>query len=86
VPCGSVRDVAAVLQDPHLSAREMIQAVEHATAGAIRVLGVPIKLSESPGAVRFAPPTLGQQTESILRGDLGLSAGEVDALRAAGVV
>jgi crotonobetainyl-CoA:carnitine CoA-transferase CaiB-like acyl-CoA transferase len=86
VPCGSVRDVAAVLEDPHLSAREMIQAVEHATAGGIRVLGVPIKLSASPGGVRFAPPTLGQQTESILRGDLGLSAGDVDALRAAGVV
>ena len=49
VPCGSVRDVAEVLADPQLTAREMIAAVEHATAGTINVLGVPIKLSEAPG-------------------------------------
>jgi crotonobetainyl-CoA:carnitine CoA-transferase CaiB-like acyl-CoA transferase len=86
VPCGSVRDVAAVLEDPHLSAREMIQAVEHATAGGIRVLGVPIKLSETPGAVRTAPPTLGQDTDRILGEELGLSAAEIRQLRDVGAV
>ena len=64
VPCGSVRDVAEVLQDPHLDARGMIQEVEHAAAGAVRVTGVPIKLSDTPGAVRTAPPTLGQHTDA----------------------
>ena len=49
----------------------MIASVEHATLGALRVLGVPIKLSETPGAVRTAPPTLGQHTEAVLRDDLG---------------
>ena len=86
VPCGSVRDVAGVLEDPHLSAREMIQAVEHATAGGIRVLGVPIKLSETPGAVRTAPPTLGQDTDRILGDDSGLSAAEIKQLRDVGAV
>jgi crotonobetainyl-CoA:carnitine CoA-transferase CaiB-like acyl-CoA transferase len=81
VPCGSVRDVAEVLQDTQLAAREMIETVEHATAGALRVLGVPIKLSDTPGAVRAAPPALGQHTEQILRGDCGLSAGEIEELR-----
>jgi formyl-CoA transferase/CoA:oxalate CoA-transferase len=67
VPCGSVRAVAETLEDPQLAARDMIQQLEHAAAGAIRVLGVPIKLSDTPGSVRTPPPTLGQHTEAILR-------------------
>jgi crotonobetainyl-CoA:carnitine CoA-transferase CaiB-like acyl-CoA transferase len=86
VPCGSVRDVAEVLQDAHLTARQMIETVEHATAGAIRVLGVPIKLSDTPGGVRAAPPALGQHTRRILQGDCGLSEEEIDALRSSGAV
>lgn len=86
VPCGSVRDVAEVLQDPQLDARGMIQQVEHAVAGAVRVTGVPIKLSDTPGAVRTAPPTLGQHTESILSLDAGMEAQEIEDLRASRVV
>lgn len=86
VPCGSVRAVADVLQDPHLEAREMIQELEHAAIGVIRVLGVPIKLSDTPGAVRTAPPWLGQHTEEILSKDVGLDASEIDRLKAAGVI
>ncbi len=86
VPCGSVRDVAEVLQDAHLTAREMIETVEHATAGTLRVLGIPIKLSETPGAVRTAPPALGQHTRQILQEDCGLSEQEIEELRATRVV
>ena len=50
----------------------MVAPVEHATIGALRLLGIPVKLSETPGAVRTAPPTLGQHTASVLTGDLGL--------------
>ena len=82
IPCGSVRDIAEVLADAQLDARQMIETVDHVTAGAVRVLGVPIKLSETPGAVRAAPPALGQHTEDILRNDCGLSAGDIAALRA----
>ena len=67
IPCGSVRDVGEVLQDPQVVAREMIQTVQHSTLGAIDVLGTPIKLSETPGGVRQAPPALGQHTDAILR-------------------
>ena len=81
VPCGSVREVAEVLEDPHLDARRMIETVDHVSAGAIRVLGVPIKLSDTPGAVRSAPPALGQHTDQILKEDAGLSANEIDSLR-----
>ena len=86
VPCGSVRDVGEVLKDPQLAAREMIQQVEHAAAGAVSVLGVPIKLSESPGVVRTAPPVLGQHNEQVLRGELGLDDEAIQTLRQAGVI
>jgi len=80
VPCGDVRSVAETLSDPHVEARRMIEAVEHATLGTMKVLGVPIKLSDTPGTVRTAPPTLGQHTGKVL-GELGLSDASIDELR-----
>jgi len=63
----------------------MIEAVEHATAGTLKVLGVPIKLSETPGSVRTAPPTLGQHTTQVLA-DLGITLDEIDELRRANAI
>jgi len=84
VPCGSVREVGDVLQDPQLDARQMIETVEHMTAGAVRVLGVPIKLSDTPGGVRTAPPALGQHTRQILEGECGMSAGQIQEMSRTG--
>lgn len=81
VPTGAVRDVAEVLADPQIGDRDMVASIEHATVGAIHVLGVPIKLSRNPGAVRTPPPTLGQHTEAILRHDVGLSDARIQQLR-----
>jgi crotonobetainyl-CoA:carnitine CoA-transferase CaiB-like acyl-CoA transferase len=81
VPCGSVRNLQELFDDPQLGAREMIARVEHATIGSLRTLGVPVKLSDTPGGVRTAPPTLGQHTDAVLTQDLGLSAPDVEALR-----
>jgi len=86
VPCGSVRAVAEVLEDPQLDARHMVETVNHTTAGAVRVLGVPIKLSDTPGAIRIAPPVLGQHTDAILQEDLGMTPVDIAALRASGVI
>ena len=86
IPCGSVRDVGEVLEDPHLHARNMIESVEHAVLGEVRVLGVPIKLSDTPGRISNAPPVLGQHTDQILRGDLGLTDAEIATLRASNTV
>jgi crotonobetainyl-CoA:carnitine CoA-transferase CaiB-like acyl-CoA transferase len=80
VPCGDVRPVRDVLADPQTTARRMIEAVQHAAAGLIRVPGIPAKLSDTPGTVRSAPPTLGQHTDAVLR-ELGFSASAIESLR-----
>jgi len=81
VPCGSVRNLQEVFDDPQLAAREMVARLEHAVAGPLQLLGVPVKLSDTPGGVRTPPPTLGQHTDTVLRNDLGLPAAEIDRLR-----
>jgi formyl-CoA transferase/CoA:oxalate CoA-transferase len=86
VPCGSVRSIGDVLGDPQIEAREMIAAVEHATLGSLRTLGVPIKLSDTPARIRSAAPVLGQHTDGILRSDLGLSDSDIQGLRSAGAI
>ena len=82
VPCGSVRDLHELFADPQLAARDMIATIDHVSIGALRLLGVPVKLSATPGAVTTAPPTLGQHTNAILTRDLGMTADEINALRA----
>jgi crotonobetainyl-CoA:carnitine CoA-transferase CaiB-like acyl-CoA transferase len=86
VPCGSVRDLHEVFTDPQLTARDMIAVVEHAAVGPLRLLGVPVKLSDTPASVRTAPPTLGQHTSAVLCGDLGMTRQTVAELRARGVI
>ena len=85
VPCGAVKTVPEALSDPQVAARNMIEEVEHAVLGSIKVLGTPIKLSETPSSIRSAPPTLGQHTDAVL-GELGLLADEIASLRGRGVV
>jgi crotonobetainyl-CoA:carnitine CoA-transferase CaiB-like acyl-CoA transferase len=86
VPCGSVRNLQELFDDPQLVAREMLARVEHSTIGQLKTLGVPIKLSDTPGAVRTPPPTLGQHTGAVLERDLGMSADAIAALRAQKVI
>jgi crotonobetainyl-CoA:carnitine CoA-transferase CaiB-like acyl-CoA transferase len=86
VPCGLVRDIHEAFADPQLAAREMIADVEHQTIGSLRLLGVPIKLSATPGAVASAPPMLGEHTDAVLHEVLGLPHDHIRALRVQGVV
>jgi crotonobetainyl-CoA:carnitine CoA-transferase CaiB-like acyl-CoA transferase len=85
VPCGAVRSVAEALSDPQVAARHMTETVEHAVLGSIKVLGTPIKLSDTSSAVRTAPPVLGQHTDAVLT-ELGLTGTEIALLRNGGVV
>ena len=85
VPCGAVRDLAEVLSDPQLVQRMMVLPITHPNAGAMQVLGVPVKMSNSPGAVRTPPPVLGQHTHQILE-TFGYNAADREALGKAGVI
>jgi formyl-CoA transferase/CoA:oxalate CoA-transferase len=71
VPCTVVRNLKEVLEDEQTAARNMTPEVTHPAAGAIRVLGVPVKLSETPGQIRCAAPLLGADTDSVLNELLG---------------
>jgi crotonobetainyl-CoA:carnitine CoA-transferase CaiB-like acyl-CoA transferase len=86
VPGGSVRTVAETLADPQIAARDMVATLQHPAAGAVRVMGTPVKLSETLAEMRTAPPMLGQHTDAILKQDAGLSDAEIRRLRDAGAI
>ena len=86
VPAGRIRTVAEVCESAHLKARGMIVTLPHPKAGALRVLGVPVRLHATPGKAAAAPPLLGQHTERVLGKVLGVKRTEVARLRKAGVV
>ena len=85
VPCGGVRDLDQLFSDPQIIDRAMVVALDHPAAGLIQQLGVPIKLGDTPGAVRTPPPLLGEHTEAILK-EIGKSIEEVEALKQSGAV
>lgn len=86
IPCGRIQSVGEVCESPQVQARDMVVPLEHPQAGPIRVTGVPIKLSDTPGAVSTPPPRLGEHTAQVLHDWLQLPASEVEALRRDGVV
>lgn len=80
IPAGPILDVAQALAHPQVRARGMVVPVAHPSAGTVRVTGVPVRLSETPGAVRTPPPRLGEHTRAVLGEVLGLDDATVDAL------
>jgi crotonobetainyl-CoA:carnitine CoA-transferase CaiB-like acyl-CoA transferase len=86
VPAGSVRGIDEVLADPQIAARQMVVELTHATAGRLKQLGVPIKLSDTPGSLEAPPPLLGEHTARVLTDELGLSAADVERLRREGAI
>jgi formyl-CoA transferase len=85
VPAGPINSYPEALADPHTRARNMVVDLVHPGAGPIQALGVPVKLSDTPGAVERAAPLVGEHTAEILT-ELGYTDAEQRELRAAGVV
>lgn len=85
VPAGAVLDSAEILEDPNLVEREMIVEVEHPQRGKIKMLGCPIKLSDSPVHVEAAP-LLGAHNADIYGSLLGLDARQLEDLKKENVV
>jgi formyl-CoA transferase/CoA:oxalate CoA-transferase len=82
---GEVRDIGQMLNDPQLEARRMIETLMHPTVGATRVIGAPIKLSETAASVRTPPPVLGQHTDAVLA-EMGYDSAAIDGLKRSRVV
>lgn len=66
IPCAPINNIERILNDPQIAAREMIVEVEHPIAGHLKMPGVPVKLSDSPGSVRTHAPLLGHDVNEIL--------------------
>ena len=86
IPAGPINDIPNALNDPQAQAREMVQTIEHPTAGTIELLGPVAKLSATPATIRSAPPLLGADTDAILTGELNLDTAELARLRKKGIL
>jgi crotonobetainyl-CoA:carnitine CoA-transferase CaiB-like acyl-CoA transferase len=79
VPCGPINSVAEMAADPQTLARAMVVELEHPRAGRTRALGLPVKLSATPGKVGRPAPLLGQHTREVLS-EYGFTSAEIDEL------
>jgi formyl-CoA transferase/CoA:oxalate CoA-transferase len=84
VPCGPVLDIGQVFSDPQVLARDMLVELPHPEVGTFKTTGLPVKLSDTPGAVRRRPPLHGEHGDEVLAEVL--SPEEIARLRDAGVV
>ncbi len=85
IPCGPVRSVVEALSDPLAAAREVVTEIDHPTIGKVSMLGLSLRLNDTPAEIRRHPPLLGEHTEEILVG-LGYDQAEVKTMRESGVV
>lgn len=85
VPAGRIYSVADIVSDPHYQARDMLLTAELPGGVSVKMPGIVPKLSETPGAVNWQGPSLGQHTDDILTG-LGLTGADIQRLKTSGVV
>lgn len=85
VPVSPIWTVAQAAESDHVRSRGFVHQVDHPTAGEIKLVGQPVRFSESATGVE-PPPLLGQHTDMVLRDFLGLSKSDIAELRADGVV
>jgi crotonobetainyl-CoA:carnitine CoA-transferase CaiB-like acyl-CoA transferase len=85
IPAGPVYAMDRALDHPPVRHREMVIEQPHPTLGTVSLLGLPVKLRDTPGAVQRIPPDLGEHTDEILD-ELGLGSEDRDQLRQQGIV
>ncbi len=86
VPCGPINTLADVFADPQVVARGLKVEMPHPLAGRVPLVANPIRLSSTPVEYRSPPPLLGEHTDAVLGGTLGLDPGRIAALRSGGVI
>ncbi|CAN5840041.1 CaiB/BaiF CoA-transferase family protein [soil metagenome] len=85
VPCGPINDLADVFADPQVIARDMTVRMPHPLSGDVTLVASPMKFSATPVQYRRPPPLLGEHTAEVLS-EIGLTADEIAALKAAQVL
>ena len=85
VPAGRIYTVADIAADPHYQARGMLQSVQMNDGSELKVPGIVPKLSRTPGSHRRNAPTLGQDSDAVLR-EVGLTEAQIQALKDKGIV
>jgi crotonobetainyl-CoA:carnitine CoA-transferase CaiB-like acyl-CoA transferase len=86
IPFGPVHNVAEILEDPHIAAREMIQKVDHpGLERQVAIAGIAVKMSDTPGRIARRAPLAGEHTDEILR-ELGIAGDQAKTLRTEGAV
>lgn len=86
IPAGPILTVDKTVNHPQVQAREMVVDITHPKAGQIKLTGIPVKLSDTPGSIENPPPLLGQHTDEILSDVLGYSKDEITELRKSEVI
>jgi crotonobetainyl-CoA:carnitine CoA-transferase CaiB-like acyl-CoA transferase len=85
IAVGPVNTVAEALEHPQVLARDMVAELTHPEYGPLRYLGIPIRLSDTPGEMGTAPPLYGEDNDVVMK-NLGYSAGEISQLAASKVI
>jgi formyl-CoA transferase len=85
VPCGVVQTYDQVFSDPHLNARGFFPDAPHAKLGAVKQIGSPMRMSETPPRISRAGPLLGEHSAEVLR-EIGYEQDQIRALAEAGVI
>ena len=85
IPSGRIRPVAEALEAPETRHREMVVEIEPDGSGPLRLLGIPVKLSATPGKIRRRPPALGEHTAEVLS-EIGYDSRTVETLRERGAI
>ena len=86
VPAATVNNVAEMVADPQVQAREMFVELEHRVHGPVKITGTPLKMSETPGRVRSLAPDPGEHNEDVFVGLLGYSNDDLARWRDEGVI
>ncbi len=86
IPCGPINTLDRVFADPQVLFRRMVAEVPHPTAGTVKMVASPMKMSETPCEIRRHPPLLGEHTEEILRQRLELDTAQIRSLKETGVI
>ena len=86
LPHSPINDVKEICEDPHITYRKMLVEVDQPRVGKMRIVGSPIRLSDTPGEVYTPAPLLGEHSEQVLKDILGYTKAEIELLKRENVI